>query len=127
MTALYRHAVNNPCLHTPSKWVESEVQKTCDRGTGTHWVEYITGLAVRTIDQKPWTDVSGNVDLSFRSYVEQSKFGESGNNTSRAVELAAQVLSDPFKAGLLWNEYQRRLERELDKKTPVTGVTHINT
>jgi hypothetical protein len=101
MTALYRHAVNNPRLHTPSKWVESEVQKTCDRGTGTHWVEYITGLEVGTIDQKPWTDVSGNVDLSFRSYVEQSKFGESGNSTSRAVELAAQVLSDPFKAGVL--------------------------
>jgi hypothetical protein len=116
MTALYRHAVNNPRLHTPSKWVESEVQKTCDRGTGTHWVEYITGLEVGTIDQKPWTDVSGNVDLSFRSYVEQSKFGESGNSTSRAVELAAQVLSDPFKAGLLWNEYQRRLERELEEK-----------
>jgi hypothetical protein len=116
MTALYCHAVNNPRLHTPSKWVESEVQKTCDRGTGTHWVEYITGLEVGTIDQKPWTDVSGNVDLSFRSYVEQSKFGESGNSTSRAVELAAQVLSDPFKAGLLWNEYQRRLERELEEK-----------
>jgi hypothetical protein len=116
MTALYRHAVNNPRLHTPSKWVESEVQKTCDRGTGTHWVEYVTGLAVGTIDQKPWTDVAGNVDLSFRSYVEQSKFGESGNSTSRAVELAAQVLSDPFKAGLLWNEYQRRLERELEEK-----------
>jgi hypothetical protein len=116
MTALYRHAVNNPRLHTPSKWVESEVQKTCDRGTGTHWVEYITGLEVGTIDQKPWTDVAGNVDLSFRSYVEQSKFGESGNSTSRAVELAAQVLSDPFKAGLLWNEYQRRLERELEEK-----------
>jgi hypothetical protein len=116
MTALYCHAVNNPRLHTPSKWVESEVQKTCDRGTGTHWVEYVTGLAVGTIDQKPWTDVSGNVDLSFRSYVEQSKFGESGNSTSRAVELAAQVLSDPFKAGLLWNEYQRRLERELEEK-----------
>jgi hypothetical protein len=116
MTALYRHAVNNPRLHTPSKWVESEVQKTCDRGTGTHWVEYVTGLEVGTIDQKPWTDVAGNVDLSFRSYVEQSKFGESGNSTSRAVELAAQVLSDPFKAGLLWNEYQRRLERELEEK-----------
>jgi hypothetical protein len=116
MTALYCHAVNNPRLHTPSKWVESEVQKTCDRGTGTHWVEYVTGLAVGTIDQKPWTDVSGNVDLSFRSYVEQSKFGEAGNSTSRAVELAAQVLSDPFKAGLLWNEYQRRLERELEEK-----------
>ena len=116
MTALYRHAVNNPRLHTPSKWVESEVQKTCDRGTGTHWIEYVTGLAVGTIDQKPWTDVAGNVDLSFRSYVEQSKFGESGNSTSRAVELAAQVLSDPFKAGLLWNEYQRRLERELEEK-----------
>jgi hypothetical protein len=116
MTALYRHAVNNPRLHIPSKWVESEVQKTCDRGTGTHWVEYVTGLAVGTIDQKPWTDVSGNVDLSFRSYVEQSKFGEAGNSTSRAVELAAQVLSDPFKAGLLWNEYQRRLERELEEK-----------
>jgi hypothetical protein len=116
MAALYRHAVNNPRLHTPSKWVESEVQKTCDRGTGTHWVEYITGLAVGTIDQKPWTDVAGNVDLSFRSYVEQSKFGEAGNSTSRAVELAAQVLSDPFKAGLLWNEYQRRLERELEEK-----------
>jgi hypothetical protein len=116
MTALYRHAVNNPRLHTPSKWVESEVQKTCDRGTGTHWIEYVTGLQVGTIDQKPWTDVAGNVDLSFRSYVEQSKFGESGNSTSRAVELAAQVLSDPFKAGLLWNEYQRRLERELEEK-----------
>ncbi len=116
MTALYRHAVNNPRLHTPSKWVESEVQKTCDRGTGTHWIEYVTGLAVGTINQKPWTDVAGNVDLSFRSYVEQSKFGEAGNSTSRAVELAAQVLSDPFKAGLLWNEYQRRLERELEEK-----------
>jgi hypothetical protein len=116
MTALYRHAVNNPRLHTPSKWVESEVQKTCDRGTGTHWIEYVTGLEVGTIDQKPWTDVAGNVDLSFRSYVEQSKFGEAGNSTSRAVELAAQVLSDPFKAGLLWNEYQRRLERELEEK-----------
>jgi hypothetical protein len=116
MTALYCHAVNNPRLHTPSKWVESEVQKTCDRGTGTHWVEYMTGLEVGTIDQKPWTDVAGNVDLSFRSYVEQSKFGEAGNSTSRAVELAAQVLSDPFKAGLLWNEYQRRLERELEEK-----------
>jgi hypothetical protein len=42
--------------------------------------------------------------------------GESGNSTARAVELAAQVLSDPFKAGLMWNEYQRRLEREVAEK-----------
>jgi hypothetical protein len=49
-------------------------------------------LAVGTIDQKPWTDVAGNVDLSFRSYVEQSKFGEAGNSTSRAVELAAGLV-----------------------------------
>jgi hypothetical protein len=42
--------------------------------------------------------------------------GESGNSTARAVELAAQVLGDPFKAGLMWNEYQRRLEREVAEK-----------
>jgi hypothetical protein len=126
MEALYRHAVNNPRLHTPSKWVESEVQKTCERGTGTHWMEHCAGLVVGTVDQKPWADVYGNVDLSFRSYIEQSKFGESGNSTSRAVELAAQVLADPFKAGLLWNEYQRRLERELEEKTKceLLGVTY---
>jgi hypothetical protein len=116
MSALYAHAVNNPRLHTPSKWVESEVQKTCERGTGTHWTEYCAGLQVGTIDQKPWADIHGNVNLSFRSYVEQSKFGESGNSTARAVELAAQVLANPFKTGLLWNEYQRRLERELEEK-----------
>ncbi len=126
MAALYAHAVNNPRLHTPSKWVESEVQKTCDRGTGTHWTEYVAGLQVGTIDRKPWADVHGNVNLSFRSYIEQSKFGESGNSTSRAVELAAQVLADPFKAGLLWNEYQRRLERELEEKAKCErlGVTY---
>ena len=126
MEALYRHAVNNPRLHTPSKWVESEVQKTCERGTGTHWMEHCAGLVVGTVDQKPWADVYGNVDLSFRSYIEQSKFGESGNSTSRAVELAAQVLADPFKAGLLWNEYQRRLERELEEKAKceLLGVTY---
>jgi hypothetical protein len=61
MAALYAHAVNNPRLHTPSKWVESEVQKTIDRGTGTHWTEYCAGLQVGTIDQKPWADVHGNV------------------------------------------------------------------
>ncbi len=126
MAALYAHAVNNPRLHTPSKWVESEVQKTCDRGTGTHWTEYVAGLQVGTIDQKPWADVHGNVNLSFRSYIEQSKFGESGNSTARAVELAAQVLADPFKAGLLWNEYQRRLEREVAEKAryELMGVTY---
>lgn len=116
LTALYTHAVNNPRLHTPSKWVESEVQKTCERGTGTHWTEYRAGLQVGTIDQKPWRNVYGNVNPSFRSYVEQSKYGESGNSTTRAVELAAQVLSDPFKTGVIWNEYQRRLERELEEK-----------
>jgi hypothetical protein len=126
MSALYAHAVNNPRLHTPSKWVESEVEKTCERGTGTHWTEYCAGLQVGTIDQKPWADVHGNVNLSFRSYVEQSKSGESGNSTSRAVELAAQVLSDPFKAGLMWNEYQRRLEREVAEKAryELMGVTY---
>jgi hypothetical protein len=126
MSALYTHAVNNPRLHTPSKWVESEVEKTCERGTGTHWTEYCAGLEVGTIDQKPWADVHGNVNLSFRSYIEQSKSGESGNSTSRAVELAAQVLSDPFKAGLMWNEYQRRLEREVAEKAryELLGVTY---
>jgi hypothetical protein len=126
MAALYAHAVNNPRLHTPSKWVESEVQKTCDQGTGTHWTEYCAGLQVGTIDQKPWADVHGNVNLSFRSYIEQSKIGESGNSTSRAVELAAQVLSNPFKAGLMWNEYQRRLEREVAEKAKcdLLGVTY---
>jgi hypothetical protein len=126
MSALYAHAVNNPRLHTPSKWVESEVEKTCERGTGTHWTEYCAGLQVGTIDQKPWADVHGNVNLSFRSYVEQSKSGESGNSTSRAVELAAQVLSDPFKAGLMWNEYQRCLEREVAEKAryELMGVTY---
>jgi hypothetical protein len=126
MAALYAHAVNNPRLHTPSKWVESEVQKTIERGTGTHWTEYCAGLQVGTIDQKPWADVHGNVNLSFRSYIEQSKFGESGNSTARAVELAAQVLSDPFKAGLMWNEYQRRLEREVAEKAKceLLGVTY---
>ncbi len=126
MAALYAHAVNNPRLHTPSKWVESEVQKTCDRGTGTHWTEYVAGLQVGTIDRKPWADVHGNVNLSFRSYIEQSKFGESGNSTSRAVELAAQLLANPFKAGLMWNEYQRRLERELEEKAKCDrlGVTY---
>jgi hypothetical protein len=126
MAALYAHAVNNPRLHTPSKWVESEVQKTIDRGTGTHWTEYCAGLQVGTIDQKPWADVHGNVNLSFRSYIEQSKMGESSNSTSRAVELAAQVLSNPFKAGLMWNEYQRRLEREVAEKAKceLLGVTY---
>jgi hypothetical protein len=81
---------------------------------------------VGTIDQKPWADVHGNVNLSFRSYIEQSKMGESGNSTSRAVELAAQVLGDPFKAGLMWNEYQRRLEREVAEKAKcdLLGVTY---
>jgi hypothetical protein len=116
MSALYTYAVNNPRLHTPGKWAESEVRKVCEQGTSTHWMEHRAGLQVGSIDRKPWRDVYGNVDLSFRSYVEQSKFGESGNSTSRAVELAAQVLSDPFKTGLMWNEYQRRLERELEEK-----------
>ena len=116
MTSLYTFAINNPRLHTPSKWVESEVQKTCARGTGTHWIEYQAGLKVGTIDQKPWADVYGNTNLSFRSYIEQSKYGEAGNSTARAVELAAIVLADPFKTGLIWNEYQRRLERELEEK-----------
>jgi hypothetical protein len=116
MSALYTYAVNNPRLHTPGKWAESEVRKVCEQGTSTHWMEHRAGLQVGSIDRKPWRDVYGNVDLSFRSYVEQSKFGESGNSTSRAVELAAQVLSDPFKTGLIWNEYQRRLERELEEK-----------
>ena len=126
MSALYAHAVNNPRLHTPSKWVESEVEKTCERGTGTHWTEYCAGLQVGTIDRKPWADADGNVNLSFRSYVEQSKSGESGNSTSRAVELAAQVLADPFKAGMMWNEYQRRLEREVAEKAryELLGVTY---
>jgi hypothetical protein len=99
---------------------------TIDRGTGTHWTEYCAGLQVGTIDQKPWADVHGNVNLSFRSYIEQSKMGESGNSTSRAVELAAQVLSNPFKAGLMWNEYQRRLEREVAEKAKceLLGVTY---
>lgn len=116
MTSLYTFAINNPRLHTPSKWVESEVQKTCVRGTGTHWLEYQAGLNVGTIDKKPWADVYGNTNLSFRSYIEQSKYGEAGNSTARAVELAAIVLADPFKAGLMWKEYQRRLERELEEQ-----------
>jgi hypothetical protein len=126
MAALYAHAVNNPRLHTPGKWVESEIQKICERGTSTHWMEYYANLEVGSIDRKPWRDVYGNVDLSFRSYVEQSKFGESGNSTSRASELAAQVFSDPFKTGLMWNEYQRRLERELEEKAKCErlGVTY---
>jgi hypothetical protein len=126
MRALYTHAVNNPRLHTPSKWVESEVEKTCQRGTGTHWTEYRAGLQVGTIDCKPWRDVYGNVNPSFRSYVEQSKFGEAGNSTARAVELAAGVLANPFQTGLLWNEYQRRLERELEEKAKCErlGVTY---
>lgn len=126
MRALYTHAVNNPRLHTPSKWVESEVEKTCQRGTGTHWTEYRAGLQVGTIDSKPWRDVYGNVNPSFRSYIEQTKFGEAGNSTARAVELAAQVLANPFKTGLLWNEYQRRLERELEEKAKCErlGVTY---
>jgi DNA-binding transcriptional regulator YhcF (GntR family) len=126
MTALYAFAINNPRLHTPSKWVESEVEKTCVRGTGTHWIEYKAGLDVGTIDKKPWADVYGNTNLSFRSYIEQSKFGEAGNSTARAVELAAMVLSDPFKAGLMWNEYQRRLERELEEKAKCErlGITY---
>jgi hypothetical protein len=126
MAALYAHAVNNTRLHTPGKWVESEIQKICERGTSTHWMEYYADLEVGSIDRKPWRDVYGNVDLSFRSYVEQSKFGESGNSTSRAAELAAQVFSDPFKTGLMWNEYQRRLERELEEKAKCDrlGITY---
>jgi predicted transcriptional regulator len=126
MGALYTYAVNNPRLHTPGKWAESEVRKVCEQGTSTHWMEHRAGLQVGSIDRKPWRDVYGNVDLSFRSYVEQSKFGESGNSTSRAVELAAQVLCDPFKTGLMWNEYQRRLERELEEKAKCErlGITY---
>jgi hypothetical protein len=126
MKALYDHAVNNPRLHTPGKWAESEVRKTCEQGTSTHWIEYQAALAVGSIDRKPWADIYGNVNPSFRSYIEQSKFGESGNSTARAVELAAQVLANPFKTELLWNEYQRRLERELEEmvKCERLGVTY---
>ena len=78
------------------------------------------------MDKQPWSDIDGNVDPSFKSYVEQSKFGESGNSTSRAVELAAQVFSNSAKATLRWNEYQRRLERELEEKAKCDrlGVTY---
>jgi hypothetical protein len=116
MVALHTHAANNPRLTLKGKWVESEIEKTCTNGTGTHWVEYQAGLNIGTIDKLPWSDADGNINLSFRSYVEQSKFGEAGNSTARAVELAAQVFACPAKATLLWNEYQRRLERELEEK-----------
>lgn len=126
MVALHRHAANNPRLHSKGKWVESEIEKTCTNGTSTHWVEYQAELRIGTMDKKPWTDIDGNVDPSFKSYVEQSKFGDSGNSTSRAVELAAQVFADPAKALLMWNEYQRRLERELQEKAKCDrlGVTY---
>jgi hypothetical protein len=126
MVALHRHAANNPKLHSPGKWVESEIEKTCTNGIGSHWIEYQYNLSIGTMDKKPWCDIDGNVNLSFRSYVEQSKFGESGNSTSRAVELAAQVFADPAKALLMWNEYQRRLERELEEKAKYDrlGVTY---
>ena len=102
------------------------MRKTCEQGTSTHWIEYQAALAVGSIDRKPWADVYGNVNPSFRSYVEQTKFGEAGNSTARAVELAAQVLANPFKTELLWNEYQRRLERELEEmaKCERLGVTY---
>ena len=124
--ALYSHAANNPRLHSPTKWVESEIEKTCTNGSSFHWIEYQAGLRIGTVNKKPWSDIDGNVDLSFRSYVEQSKFGESGNSTSRAIELAAQVFANPAKATLMWNEYQRRLERELEEKAKCDrlGVTY---
>ena len=126
MGALYLHADKNPRLHSKGKWVESEIEKTCTNGTGTHWIEYTAGLSIGAADKLPWSDIDGNVDPSFKSYVEQSKFGESGNSTSRAVELAAQVFANPAKATLMWNEYQRRLERELEEKAKCArlGVTY---
>jgi hypothetical protein len=126
MKALFDHAVNNPYLRFPTNWAESEIRKTCDQGTSAHWIEYQAGLAVGAVNKKAWADVYGNVNPSFRSYVEQTKFGEAGNSTARAVELAAQVLANPFKTELLWNEYQRRLERELAEmaKCERLGVTY---
>ena len=126
MGALYLHADKNPRLHSKGKWVESEIEKTCTNGTGTHWIEYTAGLSIGAADKLPWSDIDGNVDPSFKSYVEQSKFGEAGNSTSRAVELAAQVFASPAKATLMWNEYQRRLERELEEKAKCArlGVTY---
>jgi hypothetical protein len=126
MKALFDHAVNNPYLRFPTNWAESEIRKTCDQGTSAHWIEYQAGLAVGAVNKKAWADVYGNVNPSFRSYVEQTKFGEAGNSTARAVELAAQVLANPFKTELLWNEYQRRLERELEEmaKCQRLGVTY---
>ena len=126
MAALHRHAAKNPKLHSRGKWVESEIEKTCTNGTGTHWVEYRYEMSIGTIDKQPWSDIDGNVDPSFKSYVEQSKFGESGNSTSRAVELAAQVFANPAKTTLMWNEYQRRLERELEEKAKCDrlGITY---
>ena len=124
--ALHRHAANNPRLDFKSKWVEFEIDKACTNGTSTHWVEYQAQLRIGTMDKQPWSDIDGNVDPSFKSYVEQSKFGESGNSTSRAVELAAQVFANSAKATLMWNEYQRRLERELEEKAKCDrlGVTY---
>jgi hypothetical protein len=126
MKALFDHAVNNPYLRFPTNWAESEIRKTCEQGTSAHWIEYQAGLAVGAVNKKAWADVYGNVNPSFRSYVEQTKFGEAGNSTARAVELAAQVLANPFKTELLWNEYQRRLERELEEmaKCERLGVTY---
>lgn len=126
MVALHSHAANNPRLHSKGKWVESEIEKICTNGTSTHWVEYQAELGIGTMDKQPWSDINRNVDPSFKSYVEQSKFGESGNSTPRAAELTAQVLADPAKALSMWNEYQRRLERELEEKAKCDrlGVTY---
>jgi hypothetical protein len=126
MKALFDHAVNNPYLRFPTNWAESEIRKTCEQGTSAHWIEYQAGLAVGAVNKKAWADVYGNVNPSFRSYVEQTKFGEAGNSTARAVELTAQVLANPFKTELFWNEYQRRLERELEEmaKCERLGVTY---
>ena len=126
MVALHRHAAKNPRLELKGNWVDSVVEKTCTNGAGTHWIEYTAELGIGTMDKQPWSDIDGNVDPSFKSYVEQSKFGESGNSTSRAVELAAQVFANPAQCLSMWNEYQRRLERELEEKAKCDrlGVTY---
>jgi predicted transcriptional regulator len=126
MVALHRHAANNPKLHSPGKWVESEIEMTCTNGTGTHWVEYQAELRIGTMDKKPWADVDRNVDPSFKSYVEQTMFGDSGNSPAKAVKLAAQVFANPAQCLSMWNEYQRFLERELEvkAKNDRLGVTY---
>jgi hypothetical protein len=108
-------------------WIVTVLNSIALNGMSLYWDEWSNGLTIGTIDKREWEIAPGKINPSFKSYLEQMKFGDAGNSTAKAAELAAQALLNPLKAASLWQEYQRRLERELAEKAKCDrlGISYL--